>query len=106
MPGFGSLMAGRRVGYPQAALGLIGLAVTTLFAARFFAWYLVQSGRLQGDEADPFAKLAELWSAVRWPLLGVVIFLLGWAWSLITSLQILWTARQAEAAAQPPRLPV
>ena len=104
LPGFGSLMAGRVSGYPQAALGLAGVALTTLFAARFFAWYLVNLSRMTGDQEDPFGTLVELWRAARWPLLGVSVFLAGWLWALVTSLQILSAARRDGAAQVPPRL--
>ncbi|HEY5909447.1 MAG TPA: hypothetical protein VJA21_02455 [Verrucomicrobiae bacterium] len=104
LPGFGSLMAGRVSGYPQAALGLAGVALTTLFAARFFAWYLVNLSRMTGDQEDPFGTLVELWRAARWPLLGVSVFLAGWLWALVTSFQILSAARRDGAAQVPPRL--
>src|SRR5262249_27900592 len=76
LPGFGSLVAGRISGYAQAALGLAGLALSVIFGVRFIAWYIANWPRLSGDQADPFAALHELWLAVRWPLLGIGIFLL------------------------------
>ena len=104
LPGFGSLAAGRIAGYPQAALGLGGLALTIIFAARFFAWYLANSSRLSDGQGDPLSTLVELWLAVRLPLLGLAIFLSGWLWALVTSVQILREARRREAAKAPPRL--
>ncbi len=100
LPGFGSLAAGHVSGYPQAFLGIVGLALTAFFAAQFFGWYAANSPRFNSDNGDALAALAELWTAVRWPLLGMVVFLAGWLWALLTSLQILHAARKAE----PPRL--
>ncbi len=100
LPGFGSLAAGRVSGYPQAFISIAGLALSAFFAARFFGWYAVNSPRFNGDNGDPLATLAEMWTAVRWPLLGMAVFAAGWLWALLSSLQILAEARKAE----PPRL--
>ncbi len=106
LPGFGSLTAGRISGYPQAVLTLAGFALTIVFAARFFTWYVANSSRMSADEGDPIARLAELWSQVRWPLLGIGIFALAWLWALGTSLFILREARRKQPpAAEPPLLP-
>ncbi len=104
LPGFGSLMAGRRSGYPQAALGLTGLGLTMLFAARFFAWYFVNRTRITGDQEDPLETLLELWRAVRWPLLGIAVFLAGWLWALVTSWRILRAAGPDGEPRVPPQL--
>ncbi len=100
LPGSGSLTAGRISGYPQLALALIGFALTSCFAARFFAWYLVNKSRFSSDDGDPFARLAELWLQARWPLLGIAVFAAAWLWALATSFQILHEARRNE----PPKL--
>jgi hypothetical protein len=97
-------MAGRISGYPQVALALGGLALSALFAARFFAWYIVNSSRLQNDQGDPFAAFHEIWLAARWPLLGIGVFATGWLWALGSSWQILRAARKADAHKEPPRL--
>ncbi len=103
LPGFGSLTAGRISGYPQAALTLAGFGLTTVFAARFFAWYVANSSRLSSDEGDPIARLIELWMQVRWPLLGIALFAVAWFWALGTSWLILREAKR-EGPAQPPLL--
>jgi hypothetical protein len=104
LPGFGSLVAGRSSGYAQAVLGIVGLALTAVFGVRFIAWYFANWPRLSGDQADPFVALGELWKAVRWPLLGVGVFLLGWLWALITSLEILRGATKPPPQIEPPRM--
>lgn len=105
LPGFGSLTAGRVSGYPQAALMLSGFALTTVFSARFFGWYMANSSRFSSDEGDPMARLAEMWLQVRWPLLGIGLFAVAWLWALATSLLILSEAKaRGGAAKEPPRL--
>src|SRR5512140_789130 len=104
MPGFGSLAAGYRRGYFQAALGLGGLALTSVFAAKFFLWYLTHSAELQADPSDPMAGLHALWMAARWPLSGVAVFAVGWGWALLTSLGILYRAKASETGGVPPVL--
>lgn len=104
VPGFGSLAAGRAVGYAQALLAVGGMALTAVFAARFFYWYMANSSRLQGPESDPFDAFREMWHVIKWPLLGMAIFFIGWLWALATSLEIVRSAKQAESAQEPPRL--
>ena len=102
LPGIGSLMAGRRVGYPQAILGFGGLAVSVLFGLPFIYWCLANWSRLYGDQADPVSSMAELWTRVRWASLGIVLFAAGWLWALATSCMIL---HQSQADSNiPPRL--
>jgi hypothetical protein len=105
MPGFGSLAAGIPSGYVQLALGLGGMALTLFGGVRFFFWYLANWSQLSSPEADPIASLRELWLAVRWPLLGIGLFLGALLWALFTSLRLLQAARRNERAAGPPPLP-
>jgi hypothetical protein len=104
MPGFGSLMAGRFSGYPQAALALAGMLMTVGFGFRFLYWYLNHRPGSAGAEPDPVAALVDIWMAVRWALFGFFLFLAGWLWALATSSLILRAAKAAEAAQVPPRL--
>jgi hypothetical protein len=104
LPGFGSLMAGRVSGYPQAVLGLGGMALSVLFGVRFFLWSLSNWSRLHAPESDPVAALGEMWLALRWALLGLALFLAGLLWALATSSGILRQAKAAEAREAPPKL--
>jgi hypothetical protein len=97
-------MAGRPVGYPQALLGLGGMALTLLFGVRFLYWSFANWSRLHGPQTDPLAALGEMWLVLRWALLGIGVFLLGWFWALATSLQLVSAAKSREAANVPPRL--
>jgi len=104
IPGVGSLMGGRIAGYPQAALGFGGLAMSLVFGLRFVYWSLVHWQELHGGEADPLEILSSLWFAGRWPLLGMATFGAGWLWALATSLNLLRGAQSDSPAPQPPRL--
>ncbi len=103
LPGFGSLVAGRAVGYPQAALTLIGFTLSLVFFVRFFYWYVANRGSLN-DPQDPLAGLETLWNHVRWPLLGIGIFFFSALWALTTSLSVLREAREKESRSIPPPL--
>lgn len=104
VPGFGSLLAGRPIGYLQAILGLLGLAVTLGFGIRFCWWFFENWSRMQDPAADPVVVLAELWRTVRWPLLGIGLFAVSWLWALGTSWTIVREARRAQAESRPPVL--
>ena len=104
MPGFGSLMAKRRVGWPQTALTVIGFALTTIYGVRFGLWFFQNLDALYGPESDPVDTLLALWQAVRWALLGIGLFAVSWLWSLATNAAILHSARQSEPMAKPPVL--
>ena len=104
LPGFGSLTAGRRVGYAQAVLGLGGLILTIIFGARFMGWYFANSSSLTSGQNDPLETLHALWLAVRGPLVSLGVFAAGWLWALITSFQILASAKPTEPPPAPPRL--
>src|SRR5438445_6318161 len=83
LPGFGSLAAGRRVGYLQAALTLMGMALTIIFGVPFTIWSLSNWARLHDPASDQLAALGEMWTRVRWALLGIGIFGVGWLWALV-----------------------
>ena len=101
LPGFGSLLAGRVVGYFQIAVSLAGFALTTIFGIRFMAWYFSNSAHLQQIQADPDIYFHEVWLQVRWALLGMALFLVAWLWALASSLGILEKARAHDAMTRP-----
>ena len=104
MPGAGSLVGGRVSGYAQLVLAIGGMALTMLFGVRFIYWYIANWARFHGAEGDPMDALGEMWLVLRWAVLGIGVFLVGWLWALATSFQIVLSARKAESAAVPPRL--
>jgi len=103
LPGFGSLAAGRRAGYFQAALTIIGMAFTMIFGVQFILWSLSNWARLHDPQSDQIAALGEMWHHLRWALVGIGIFALGWLSALITSVSILGSATQSQQPL-PPRL--
>lgn len=84
LPGLGSLVAGRRVGFFQAPIAATGFALTLFWLASFVRTW-ADSGAFPWDGGPHFKQA--LW--------GVGIFLVGWTWALFTSLSILREARRA-----------
>ncbi len=99
-------MAGRIAGYPQAALALGGMGLTLAFGVRFIVWFAANSARLHDPGTDPFAAMLDMWLAgrLRWAVLGIALFALGWLWALATSLGLLRAAKRQESPNTPPRL--
>lgn len=101
MPGFGSIVAGKRIeGAIQAGLSIAGFILTVLLGGRFIVWFFTNYSRLYGDPyADPVEVFSEVWGQVRVPLIGIGLFVFTWLWALWTS----W--RVVRAARKPPVLP-
>jgi len=101
LPGLGTIMAGRAIGYVQAALMCLGFF---LFMG-FMMWYLGSSVgsfkrfMLTGIPEDPTIHY-QPWLWVLW--LGLALSFISWIWSLISSLIILRQAPPADEA--PPRI--
>lgn len=104
LPGFGSLMAKRAVGWPQAVLTVAGFALTMIFGVRFMIWFFQNTDALYGSQADPIETLANVWRAVRWAFLGIGLFAVSGLWALTTNAAILRSARQADPTDKPPVL--
>lgn len=90
LPGLGTLVAGRRTGFAQAALALAGFALTLAWLVFFIATWI----RLR---AFPFGGGPSL----RWGVLGVLLFLLAWLWSLASGLAIVRTVRTDSDSTSP-----
>jgi hypothetical protein len=103
LPGFGSLIAGHKVGYAQAVLTMTGFVVSVLGAVRLFGWY-VTTGRQLQDSEDPFVYFQQAWLAMRWAVLGLGLFGFALLWALTTSVGILREAKKNESENVPPRL--
>jgi hypothetical protein len=107
VPGCGSIMARRIVGYFQTPVCVTGMLLTLTFGTRMIAWYFTNRARLENMQDDPVAVLGEMWIQLRWALLGMGLFALSWLWALATSLSLLRQAKAAEQANQaniPPRI--
>src|SRR3954468_8447370 len=93
MPGFGSLVSGGVSGYPQAILGFVGMIVTVVFGVRCLVWMLSNWSRMRDPASDQLEVLSQMWLVLRWALLGMAIFGVGWLWSLATSYSIIRSAK-------------
>ncbi len=103
LPGVGSLMAGHAVGFVQAALAIIGFALTLLFGAKFIVWFLANRSTINDPHADPMETLGSMWRAIRWSLLGIGLFAVAWLWALVTNVAILRQARGTDDTTMPPK---
>jgi hypothetical protein len=104
LPGFGSLMAKRAVGWPQSALTVIGFAITAIFTVRAFVWFARNFSAIYGPEADPVETLQGIWLNLRWALLGMGLFAFSWLWTTATNAAILHSAKQTAERPKPPIL--
>jgi hypothetical protein len=107
LPGFGSLLGQRRIGYLQAAVSVSGLVLTLTFGTRFVIWYFTNLKTINDTQGDPLSLLGETLIQVRWALLGMALFGLALLWALTTSLSLLREAKRLEGrggASQPPVL--
>jgi hypothetical protein len=94
LPGSGSLVAGRVVGYFQLLLALTGLGISLVTTVLTFVWYLKNYQRLN-ESTDPFAPLIELARHLVQPALGFGIFIVAILWAMFTSWSILRTTAKA-----------
>ena len=82
LPGAGSLMMGRKVGWAQAALALVGFGLTVVWLVTLLTgWIRTQSL----DLADVDLRLG---------LAGIAVFGGAWLWSLASSLDAVRRARR------------
>lgn len=89
LPGLGSLVAGRRVGWAQAALALAGLGLFLYGVARLLRDWLAAG-------AEP---VFEFTPALGCLLGGLAVSVVAWLWALVTSLQIHREVRAREREA-------
>jgi hypothetical protein len=93
-PGLGSLMAGRWVaGIGQLLLAVAGFALVV-------GWFV----RVLTNVYNQIASETEPKSAAWLGEAGALIFGLAWLWALVTSIQLLRSAKETEPANTPPRL--
>jgi hypothetical protein len=82
LPGAGSLMSGRKVGWAQTALALAGFALTAVWlVSALAAW--VRAGEIT----------LEAGLDLRVGLAGIAVFAAAWLWSLATSVDAIRRAR-------------
>jgi len=104
LPGFGSLLAGRPVGYAQAALTVPGFGLTLVFGTKAIIWFFTNWSMIYGPEADPVETMTGIWRETRWVWAGFAMVAVAWLWSLTTNAAILRTAQKDDDANKPPKL--
>jgi hypothetical protein len=104
LPGFGSLMAKRPAGWPQAALTVVGFLLTMIFGVQFVVWALRNMSNFYDPQSDPIETFAGIWLRLRWPLLGFGMVAISWLWTLNTNAAILRSAKHAAEPGKPPKL--
>ncbi len=89
LPGSGSLVAGRRVGYAQMALAVLALVLSLVTTVPAIVWMINHWSQFGQDNGDPLGNLLQLWKVLRAPLFSLGLFLISIIWAGISSLQIL-----------------
>jgi hypothetical protein len=102
LPGSGSLLGGRWVGYPQLLLALAGFGLSTWFSVCLLIWFARHWGAIRTAEIDPAEMLMEMWMPGRWIALGFVLFAAAWLWAMATGFSLLRAARLNQAAGPRP----
>ena len=96
-PGLGTILAGRRIGYVQAAVMLLGFVLVMAFMAGWFAALFRLATESGWSEQSYHAQVC----AWGWAgLAGLGLCALAWVWSLFSSIAILRQARHT-----PPPMP-
>lgn len=85
-PGLGTIMAGRRIGYAQAALMLVGFFLTMGFLLHYLSCMYQFAFTPSWTEADFTSR----YRPYRWTLfVGLACSVTAWLWALASSLKIL-----------------
>jgi hypothetical protein len=86
LPGMGSIMGGRKIGYLQAAMAISGMVLSLVFAVSIVReWWVLR-------------ELPEL--DRRWLVQGVggiLLFGCGWLWGLMTGLNLVRRAEKTHS---------
>jgi len=99
-PGLGSILAGRRVGYFQAAIMIAGFSLSM----GFMLWFFICA--LRGLAAQDASHFAEQWRPYAWAgQSGLALCLLAWGWALASSISMIRAAARTRPS-DPPRLSV
>jgi hypothetical protein len=97
VPGLGSVLVGRKVGFVQMAVYFVGFTLTFTFGLRFIYWVLSHwsafYAEFYGPDADVLSAMSDLWHRVHWAFLGFGLFLVSWTWALATSRTVMAEAK-------------
>lgn len=95
LPGLGSIAAGRKVGYAQAAIAAVGFAGSMLSMLAYL-WQWVDRGEMPKEITNP-ALIAAFAS--------ISVFAVAWFWALKTSLDLYRKPPRLTGTGAPPTLP-
>ena len=85
-PGLGTILSGRRIGYVQATIMLIGFFLTMAF----MLYYLTCAARYATTATWTEAEFSSKYKPYLWALYwGIGSCVIAWIWSFASSLQIL-----------------
>jgi hypothetical protein len=93
LPGSGTLLAGRWIGYLQLGLALVGVLLSLVYGIRFIHWYVEHRLVLENPDQDPWMSLWWVWREVRMAWFGIALFMGAWLWAMGGSLVLLWKSR-------------
>jgi len=89
-PGLGTVMGGRKIGYVQALLMIVGFALTLYFMCWYIASLLQAPFQSDWNEGAFHGELSHRkWTGI----VGAIVCLIAWLWALVSSLAILKEAR-------------
>ncbi len=98
VPGLGSILVGRKIGFVQMAIYFAGFALTLTFGLRLIYSALSNWSAFYAEfyspGADVLYALSDLWQRTRWALLGIFLFLISWVWALATSRAVIAEANK------------
>jgi hypothetical protein len=90
-PGLGTIMAGRRTGYLQALIMVIGF----ILATGYMVWFIICITRLALGETANEAEWTAQYHRYGWAgKYGLALCIVAWCWSLVSSIGILRQSRQ------------
>src|SRR6266852_5377399 len=96
-PGLGTILAGRRAGYFQAAIMIAGFCLTMGFMLR------VIFCALRGLAAQDANHFADQWRPYAWAgKSGLALCLVAWGWALASSISIVRAATKTRTGEPPP----
>ena|SRR5688572_2583003 len=88
-PGIGTIMAGKRVGFVQAALMIVGACMALAYALMYLS--AVYKFALDGSVTE--AKFKSLLPPPWMGITGFALCIVVWFWTLVVSLRILHESR-------------
>lgn len=90
LPGFGTVMAGRKIGYAQLTLSITGVICFTAFLIHALPHLGELLGQLANPTDDPDAALDFVAQWIPWlgvAFAGIFLWVAAWFWALGTSVK-------------------